>query len=52
MPKFKNKKNLRFLGFIRDLRHFLFSSDIAIIPIFKGSGIKVKVIDYLSSKTT
>lgn len=49
MPFFKNERNLRFLGFVNNLTHFLYSADVAIIPIFSGTGIKVKVIDYLSS---
>ena len=49
-PFFKNNKNLRFLGFVHELRNFLYAADIAIVPIFKGSGIKIKVLDYLSSK--
>lgn len=50
MPFFKNKKNLRFLGFVHNLPRFLYSADVAIIPLFKGSGIKTKVVDYLSSR--
>jgi len=50
MPFFKSKKNLRFLGFVHNLPSFLYSADVAIIPIFKGSGIKIKIVDYLSSR--
>ncbi len=50
MPAYENKKNLRFLGFVHNLTYFLYSADVAIIPIFRGSGIKIKAIDYLSSK--
>ena len=49
MPSFKNEKNLRFLGFVNNLTYFLYSADVAIIPIFIGSGIKIKIIDYLSA---
>lgn len=47
---FKNDKNLKFLGFVDDLREFLYAADIAIVPIFRGSGIRIKMIDYLSAK--
>jgi len=49
MPFFKNERNLRFLGFVNNLTHFLCSADVAIVPVFRGTGIKVKVIDYLSA---
>lgn len=47
--QFKNEKNIIFLGYLNDLRNFLYSADIAIVPIFRGSGIKTKIIDYLSA---
>ncbi|MFX0142398.1 MAG: glycosyltransferase, partial [Candidatus Hodarchaeota archaeon] len=49
-PPFKNKKNLKFLGFLDDLRYLLYAADIAIVPIFRGSGVRIKMIDYLSAK--
>ncbi len=48
-PPFKNKKNLKFLGFVPDLKDFLYTADIAIVPILRGSGVRTKVIDYLSA---
>ncbi len=48
MPPFKNKDNLIFLGFVKDLKDFIYSADIAIAPILRGSGVKTKIIDYLS----
>lgn len=50
IPPFKNLKNLKFVGFVKDLRIFLYAADIAIIPIFRGSGTRIKMIDYLSAK--
>lgn len=50
MPPFKDKRNLKFIGFVDDLKQFLYSADIAIVPIFRGSGVRVKIIDYLSAK--
>ncbi len=49
-PPLKNKKNIKFIGFVKDLRYFLYAADIAITPIFRGSGIRIKMIDYLSAK--
>ncbi|MFX1311077.1 MAG: glycosyltransferase family 4 protein [Promethearchaeota archaeon] len=49
MPPFKNQKNLKFLGFVENLKEFLYAADIAIVPIFRGSGIRVKMLDYYSA---
>lgn len=48
MPNFR--ENIKFLGFVDDLKQFLYAGDIAIIPIFRGSGVRIKMIDYLSAK--
>lgn len=50
MPRFKELKNLKILGYVDDLRYFLYAADIAIVPITRGSGIRIKMIDYLSSR--
>jgi len=50
LPKFKNTNNLKFLGFVKNLNEFLYSADIALIPLLRGSGIRIKIIDYLSAK--
>lgn len=49
LPNFKNKENLRFMGYLDDLKYFLYSSDVAITPVLTGSGIKTKSMDYLSA---
>ena len=36
------------MGFLNSLKDFIYSADVAIVPIFRGSGIKTKIIDYLS----
>ncbi len=36
------------LGFIEDLDSFLSIADIAIVPLSKGAGTKIKLMDYLS----
>lgn len=50
MPSFKNTRNIRFLGFVKDLNSFLYAADLAVTPILRGSGVRVKMIDYLSAK--
>lgn len=50
MPHFKDKKNLKFLGFVKDLKTLLYTADIAIVPILRASGIRIKMIDYLSAQ--
>jgi len=40
-------KNIEFLGFVDDLESFLRAADIAIVPIDTGSGVRVKMFDYL-----
>ena len=47
LPKFE-KGNLKSLGFIEDLHTFLQSADIAIVPFISGSGVKIKIFDYMS----
>ncbi len=49
MPNFKNTENLKFFGFVKDLKILLYAADIALVPIFKGSGVRIKIIDYLSA---
>lgn len=50
MPLFKNEKNIKFLGFVKNIESFLYSADIAIVPVFRGSGVRIKMIDYLSAR--
>ncbi|MFX1257029.1 MAG: glycosyltransferase [Promethearchaeota archaeon] len=49
LPKIKNKSNLKFLGYIRDLKEFLYAADVAIVPVRRGSGINTKITDYISA---
>lgn len=49
MPNFEDTNNLKFLGYIEDLHNFLYTANIAIVPIKRGSGIKTKIVDYLSA---
>ena len=44
----RKKENFKSLGFIEDLHTFLQSADIAIVPFISGSGVKIKIFDYMS----
>lgn len=46
VPKF-NSGIVRSLGFVEELNSFLKTGDIAIMPILSGTGIKMKIFDYV-----
>ena len=48
VPVFENS-NFKSVGFIDNIWEFLSMADIAIVPILKGGGTKLKVLDYLSA---
>lgn len=41
------KNNVISLGFVKNLREFLFAADFAIVPIISGSGMRIKCTDYI-----
>ena len=43
--KFKNIKNLIFLGEIKVAKDFINSHAIMIVPLFSGSGMRIKIIE-------
>jgi len=43
-----SKNNIISLGFVEDLTLFLYSADLAIVPIISGSGMRVKCADYIN----
>ncbi len=47
-PKFSTP-NVHSIGFIRDLPNTLANVDIAIVPVLRGGGTKLKVLDYLAA---
>lgn len=47
IPKF-NQGNIKSLGYIKDLYTTMSIADIAIVPIRRGGGTKLKVLDYLA----
>ena len=49
MPRFEDTENLKFLGFLSDLKKYLYCADVGIAINLKGSGIRIKILDYLSA---
>jgi glycosyltransferase involved in cell wall biosynthesis len=47
-PK-REEGKIKFLGFVDDLNELLVASDIAIVPILRGTGTKVKIMDYMGA---
>jgi glycosyltransferase involved in cell wall biosynthesis len=46
-PKFE-KDGIKFLGFVDNIYELLAASDMAIVPILRGGGTRVKIMDYLN----
>jgi len=46
LPRFK-RENILSLGFVKDLYKILSVADIAIVPLTRGAGTKLKILDYL-----
>ncbi len=42
------KGNVKYIGFVNDLHSLLSASNIAIVPLLRGGGTKMKILDYLS----
>lgn len=42
------KDNVKSVGFVEKLESLLYVSDIAIVPILKGGGTRLKILDYMS----
>jgi glycosyltransferase involved in cell wall biosynthesis len=48
-PKIKNKpKNVKFLGYVDDLKKHISKSDICIAPLMFGSGTRFKILEYMA----
>ena len=41
------ENNLLFVGFVEDLYCLLRAADIALVPILKGGGTRIKILDYM-----
>jgi len=48
VPKFE-RENIKSVGYVDDLSTFLADSDIAIVPILHGTGVGVKMFDYMAA---
>ena len=44
-----DRKNVKCIGFVDDLPSLLNASDIAIAPILKGGGTRLKILDYMGA---
>lgn len=49
---FKDKKTIKQIGFIKDLKDFYQQIDLLITPIFSGSGTRLKILESLSFSTS
>jgi len=47
--KYSNKKDVVFTGVVQDLNEFLSNASIALCPVFEGSGMKVKILNYCAA---
>lgn len=48
-PNLKNKpNNVKFLGFVKDLKKLINESDICIAPLNYGSGTRLKILEYMA----
>lgn len=48
VPVFE-RRNVKSIGFVEDIPNFLKNADIAIVPFSEGSGIKIKIFDYMAA---
>jgi len=48
VPVFE-RENVKSLGFVRDIQTVLVNSDIAIVPLSEGEGVKTKIFDYMAA---
>jgi len=46
-PSFQDRSDIDGLGFVEDLDTFLTAGDIAVVPLDKGGGTKLKMLDYI-----
>lgn len=47
VPVFENS-NVKSIGFVDSLDSLLYLADVAIVPILKGGGTRLKILDYMS----
>jgi polysaccharide biosynthesis protein PslH len=47
-PKIDHPSNVKFLGYVEDVREHILNSDICIIPLKYGSGTRLKLLEYMA----
>jgi glycosyltransferase involved in cell wall biosynthesis len=47
--KAKKQKNVRILGYVPNIEEFIMASDLCIVPIRRGSGTRLKLMEYLAA---
>jgi polysaccharide biosynthesis protein PslH len=47
--KVLKNENVRLLGFVRNIEDYIISSDICIAPIRRGSGTRLKLLEYMAA---
>lgn len=50
-PKWLKGKNIIVLGEVKDVKPYILGADLCIAPIFKGSGTRIKILEYLAGNT-
>ncbi len=48
VPQFE-ENNVQSLGYVRDLDSLLAKADIAVVPILQGTGVRMKILDYMAA---
>ncbi len=49
-PKiFKQSPFIKLTGFVSNLNEYLISSDLAVVPLLRGGGTKLKILDYVAA---
>jgi glycosyltransferase involved in cell wall biosynthesis len=47
-PDITRSKNVKFLGYVEDVKRYLLESDICIAPLRYGSGTRLKILEYMA----
>jgi len=47
-PNIKKPKNVKFLGYVEDVKEYILRSDICIAPLRYGSGTRFKILEYMA----
>lgn len=47
-PNITRQKNVKFLGYVEDVKRYLLESDICIAPLRYGSGTRLKILEYMA----